>query len=605
MNKLKHKKSIKSLLFLLSTIKKNSAFIFVVIFLVTLTDSMLQFIPILFPQLIIDELLGEGKVPLLIKYVLGAALLSIVLHVAKSGLNYYIETRAIKINKDFNVVIGNKTMKMDYEYTENPNILDKKEKADQSFAVSGGMPSIINNMIGIVTSLMTIIGLSYIISSLNGFIIIIILFIILLNSLLQKKIKHIQYTYWNKLVPINREYSYFFRTILDFNFGKDIRLYNMKNLLLKKSKENIEKNKKNMTEQTNKKSKLTALIELIILVQQVGIYGFMVFKVINLSISIGAFTMYVSAIYKLSQNISTLIGYIIDLNQSLIYINSYVEFINLPSEKSRNNNKTTHSDQYEIKFDNVSFKYPNDEKYTLKNINMIIRHGQRLSIVGANGAGKTTLIKLMTRMYEPTEGGIFLNGTNIKDYDYEEYLTLFSVVFQDFRFLATSIKANVTIGRENEKNVEIFNVLDKTGILDKVRKMPYELETSLYKLFDSEGIELSGGELQKLAIARALYKNAPIVILDEPTAALDPISEYDIYTRFNDLTENKTTIYISHRLSSCRICDLIAVFKNGHLVELGDHDELMKNQFGDYKKMFDTQAEYYVAPDRNKGVTVP
>ncbi|MNI40906.1 putative multidrug export ATP-binding/permease protein [compost metagenome] len=331
----------------------------------------------------------------------------------------------------------------------------------------------------------------------------------------------------------------------------------------------------------------------------------MVFKVINLSISIGAFTMYVSAIYKLSQNISTLIGYIIDLNQSLIYTNSYVEFINLPNKKSRNNNKTPHSDQYEIKFDNVSFKYPNDEKYTLKNINMIIRHGQRLSIVGANGAGKTTLIKLITRMYEPTEGGIFLNGTNIKDYDYEEYLTLFSVVFQDFRFLATSIKANVTIGRENDKNVEIFNVLDKTGILEKVRKMPYELETSLYKLFDSEGIELSGGELQKLAIARALYKNGPIVILDEPTAALDPISEYEIYTRFNDLTENKTTIYISHRLSSCRICDLIAVFKDGHLVELGDHDELMKNQFGDYKKMFDSQAEYYVASDRNEGVTVP
>lgn len=216
-----------------------------------------------------------------------------------------------------------------------------------------------------------------------------------------------------------------------------------------------------------------------------------------------------------------------------------------------------------------------------------------MSIVGMNGAGKTTFVKLLCRFYVPTEGDIFINGVPICKIPFDEYQKLLSVVFQDFKLFAFSVSENIQMDTTGDsKRVE--EVIRGSGLEDKISSLPHGRETYVYKQFDLDGIEFSGGEGQKLAIARALYKDAPIVILDEPTSALDPIAEYDVYKRFHHLSEGRTSLYISHRLSSTRFTDKIAVFEDGRIKEYGSHDDLMKISDGIYRKMFDTQAQYYI-----------
>lgn len=214
--------------------------------------------------------------------------------------------------------------------------------------------------------------------------------------------------------------------------------------------------------------------------------------------------------------------------------------------------------------------------------------------MGLNGAGKTTFIKLLCRLYEVTEGEICIDGVNIMEYAEEEYRKLFAVVFQDFKLFAFSLRENVAPGLETVDEKRLEQVLTQTGLYEDAQKLADGLDTTIYKSFDEKGVELSGGQQQKTAISRALYRDAPIVILDEPTAALDPIAEYEIYRQFHTLVGGKTAIYISHRLSSCRFCDHIAVFAEDTVKEYGTHDELVVREGGIYAEMFHAQAQYYV-----------
>ena len=245
-----------------------------------------------------------------------------------------------------------------------------------------------------------------------------------------------------------------------------------------------------------------------------------------------------------------------------------------------------------MEFRDVSFRYPGTEAYALRHVNVKFKIGEKLAVVGRNGSGKTTFIKLMCRLYDPTEGEILLNGVNIKKYDYDEYMRIFSVVFQDFKLFSFSLGENVAAGMDcNDNRVE--ETLKQAGFGQRLAAMPEGIRTALYQDFDQNGVEISGGEAQKIALARALYKNAPFVILDEPTAALDPVAEYDIYTRFNEMVGDKTAIYISHRLSSCRFCDTIAVFENGQIVQCGSHEKLVSDKNGAYYALWNAQAQYY------------
>lgn len=248
--------------------------------------------------------------------------------------------------------------------------------------------------------------------------------------------------------------------------------------------------------------------------------------------------------------------------------------------------------KYEIEFHNVGFCYPSSDTFILKNVNAKINNKSKLAVVGPNGAGKTTFIKLLCRLYDPTEGYITLNGIDIRKYDYDEYLSLFGVVFQDFYLFASSIAENVAASKDYREEV-VKEKLEKSGVYPYVATLEKGIE-SIIENGDEDATDLSGGQGQKISIARALYKDAPFVILDEPTAALDPISEAEIYEKFDEMVENKTSIYISHRMSSCRFCDDIIVFEDGKITERGHHDVLLEKA-GLYSKLWNAQAQYYAA----------
>lgn len=329
--------------------------------------------------------------------------------------------------------------------------------------------------------------------------------------------------------------------------------------------------------------------------QMAAIYGYMTYKVFKGTIGIGSFTMYAAAANNFSTTISSFILNFIELRQGCKYLEPYMQLEEIKSSSIQGNRNIEDIDKCKIEFRNVSFKYPRSKDYTLKNISIIIESGEKLSVVGLNGAGKTTFIKLLTRLYEPTEGEILLNEININEYSNEEYMKLLSVVFQDFKLMAFSVKENIALNNyKGSKDEDIENALIESGLEKDILKLPKGMDTHIYKTFEEDGIEFSGGQAQKLAISRSVYKDSPIVVLDEPTAALDPIAEFEIYSKFNELIGGKTAIYISHRLSSCKFCDKVAVFHNGEIIQHGTHDELINEKDSEYETMYVTQAQYYV-----------
>ncbi|MDE7238981.1 MAG: ABC transporter ATP-binding protein/permease, partial [Lachnospiraceae bacterium] len=323
-------------------------------------------------------------------------------------------------------------------------------------------------------------------------------------------------------------------------------------------------------------------------------YLYLGMLVIKGSITIGIFSQMISACRELTDSVISVGRCLQEITKRCNYAYEYVKFMHYPAAIEKGSRPVTPG-EHVIEFRDVSFAYPKTEVQVLEHVNLKLKAGEHLSVVGLNGAGKTTFVKLLCRLYDPTEGEILLDNVNIKEYDYEQYMNLFSPVFQDFKLFAFSIKDNILMGEEEKDgtNEALHALFEQVGFSDKLASLEHGMDTMLFKSFDKEGIEASGGEQQKLAIARALYKHAPVVILDEPTAALDPIAEYEIYRQFHSLVGGKTAIYISHRLSSCRFCDHIAVFSDGHVAEYGTHDTLVGKENGIYAEMFAAQAQYY------------
>ena len=317
---------------------------------------------------------------------------------------------------------------------------------------------------------------------------------------------------------------------------------------------------------------------------------------------VGSVIKYVGYLARITGNIGGLLSDIRDLKLNEPFLQTYLDYFDIKNGMYQGSLAVEkRSDKkYDIEFRNVSFQYTGQEEYALKNINLRLKVGERLAVVGMNGSGKTTFIKLLCRLYDPSEGEIYMNDFNIRKYDYRGYLSLFSVVFQDYTLLSLPLGNNVASAAEWD-TVKAERLLEEVGFGERYAQMPEGLETPLYKDFDRDGVNVSGGEAQKIALARALYRDAPFIILDEPTAALDPIAEAEIYSRFDEIVGDKTAIYISHRLSTCRFCDKIAVFDKGRIVQLGTHEELLADVRGKYCELWNAQAQYYAKGDAGEG----
>ena len=324
------------------------------------------------------------------------------------------------------------------------------------------------------------------------------------------------------------------------------------------------------------------------------IYVFTCLKAWGGAFDVGSITQYVGAATAMVTNVFALTDLLGIMKTNAPYLEKTFEFLDIPNAMYQGSLTTEKraDRQYEVEFKDVSFKYPGSDIWALRHVNMKFKVGKRLAIVGENGSGKTTFIKLLCRLYDPQEGQILLNGIDIRKYRYDDYMSIFSVVFQDFRLICQPLGANVA-GSSTYNEAKVRKALMDAGFGDRLETMPDGLNTQLYKDFTENGVEISGGEAQKIAIARALYKDAPFIILDEPTAALDPIAEAEIYSKFNDISGDKTAIYISHRLSSCKFCDEIAVFHDGGVIQQGTHDDLLADVTGKYHELWHAQAQYY------------
>ena len=324
------------------------------------------------------------------------------------------------------------------------------------------------------------------------------------------------------------------------------------------------------------------------------VYAFVCLKAWAGAFGVGSVTQYVGAVSSLSGSISTLVEAVGTLKANVPFMRTLYEFLDIPNSMYQGSLTTEkRSDRnYQIEFRDVSFRYPGAETWALRHVNMKFRVGSRLAIVGENGSGKTTFIKLLCRLYDPQEGEILLNGIDIRKYNYRDYMGVFSVVFQDFQLLSQSLGSNVA-GSIQYDPERVKQALTDAGFGERLSTLEKGLDTMLYKDLSEDGVDISGGEAQKIAIARALYKNAPFIILDEPTAALDPLAEAEIYSKFNEISGDKTAIYISHRLSSCIFCDEIAVFHQGQVIQQGAHEALLADTNGKYHALWTAQAQYY------------
>ena len=392
---------------------------------------------------------------------------------------------------------------------------------------------------------------------------------------------------------LDRIFYYFLNMFSDYNTGKEIRLYKEQNLIEHTATDKLltdgEKLLKKASLHTAKSSSFVAILGALV---GFGIYLFIGVKGLYGLFGIGSLVLYCGSFMQIINGIMKMAVTFGKTAEMVPLVNYYFEIVNVKDNMTYGVKELDLSEKFEIEFKNVSFKYPNTESFALKNINIKINNGEHLAVVGRNGSGKTTFIKLMCRLYDVTDGEILINGINIKDYSKESIIKLYSVVFQDFKIFSITLAQNISANEKYDKE-RLYDALDKANIKGRVLAMENKESTYLYKDLDKSGIEISGGEAQKLALARALYKDSPVVILDEPTAALDPVAENEIYNRFNSFVDNKTAIYISHRLSSCAFCNRIAVFDKSHLVETGTHQELL-NANGKYSELWNAQAKYYV-----------
>lgn len=383
------------------------------------------------------------------------------------------------------------------------------------------------------------------------------------------------------------------RTLYNYRNGKEIRIYGEQQLMLDIYGDCVHKFI-NRYLRCLKMIYVADAIELVSrFILEIVLYGFAVLRVIGGAMTPGGIVQFVLYFNEICSGFQNASG---NLNEMLSRANIYgqvFEFLDIPDDKYKGTIPTEKRDdnEYEFEFKHVYFKYPNTDNYVLQDINLKWRIGEKMALVGRNGCGKSTLVKLLCRLYDPTEGEITLNGIDIRKYSLKEYTDLFSVVFQDSELLAFSIGENVAADTEYDRKYA-EECVRRAGFSERLDEMPNGLDTRVYKDFDENGVELSGGEAQKLCLARAIYKGSPFIVLDEPTAALDPVSEYDIYTKFNSIVGTRTAVYISHRLSSCRFCDNITVLDNGRIAERGSHEALLLKG-GAYAKMWAAQAEYY------------
>lgn len=558
-----------------------------------LTPLVLAFLP----KVIIDMLQNGAEVRDIVIIMIGLTIAVIIVGLLQDWAKEKKRALFVNLKMCLNEDRVKKAHCLNYENLEDPTILNLMDRA--RYATEGdydGFGAVYNNIACFVKNILTIIVTVSTVAVINPIIIVFIGISCYSQYRILEYTKRINKEKFTDIMPSRwRKITYLNNITNDFEFAKDIRLYKMRDIINLKNRE-VNLDAHNITkEMFNRWIKCSLVMNACVLIQNGILYGWLIYNVICRGMTIGNFSLYLGILMAFSNNVVQCFDVIADTKRASLEIDDYRSFVELENQTNSYVDMIDNIDfdKYEFVFENVSFKYPRQEKWVLKNINLTIDANKKLAVVGNNGAGKTTFIKLLMRLYEPTGGRILLNGIDIRKFEIKSYYKIFAPVFQDMECFAMSIKQNVSMkGSEYTNDTKVLDTLNRSGLSKKINRLDNGIQTELLKIFNNKAIDLSGGEKQKLALARALYKDANVLIFDEPTAALDAIAEDTMYRQFDKMIENKTAIYISHRLSSTRFCDQIVMFANGTIAEMGTHSELLANNKL-YKEMYNMQSIYY------------
>ena len=570
-----------------------------------LSNAAKNLLNVILPMFLVNELTGSKDVSNLVLYGGLIVLNNVGMTLLTNVLQRFIKIGEERTREGMMKIMSEKIMNLEYSYLENPTYLDLKERA--VFAVNN--QNVISYLIIMLADVLskgtTLVGLMVILITLGPVLLIALVVGIVLALLIYAGLAGTQMKFMQELIPINRRFGYYFNLAFEKETQKDIRLYGMADMIADRTCEFS--NETCDTYDILQRKAGVAMGQMAMVSEGVAAfsYGYVGLRTISSTLgpqlSLGELTMYVSAAINFSTLVTGFGESVVSLIQFMGWLEPYMEFMSL-AEETKQTGKIPFTGEVEtVEFRNVTFTYPNAEKAVLQNVSFAIHKGEKISIVGLNGAGKSTLVKLICRMYQADSGEILVNGKNIYDYEYLSYMNTISAVFQDYRLFNFTIAENISCEdvndtvetKDNDKKKRVEKLIDEVGLREKIDELPHGVESRFGKEYDEEGIEMSGGQGQKIAIARALYKKASMVILDEPASALDPIAEAEIYEKFNSLVEDKTAIYISHRMSSSVFCDRILIIDGGTVADYDTHENLMKKTESLYYKLFMSQAENY------------
>ena len=532
------------------------------------------------------------------KMVLTVVVFSALLLFLNTANNYTgikLSFRSLGVKFSFITLCSSKSMDLDYDIIENPNGQLKMQKALNSLDDdSSGTQQIFGQIVNIVSNFLGLLSYTVILLQLNIWIVLVLFVITLIIYFLNQKNNLWIHNHKEEWISLDRKIKYINTKISSYEFAKDVRIYNMMKKWFDPLQNSLTQKRMLWCNKVERRSRIISFFSAFLtMIRECCVYFTLIHMALKDGLSAAEFVLYTGLV---SQYSNWLLGIVNSYNVLQVYslqICDLRSFLELQNRTNRGSGIPVPDSSPEISFENVSYKYPESDRYVLKNLNFKIAKGEKIALVGYNGAGKTTLIKLLCGLYHPTNGIIKINGHEISEYNIHEFHSIIAVVFQDIYFLPTSIAKNISLcSNENIDSTLLHKICAQSGLDSKIETLEQKENTYLIKSVSENATDFSGGEKQKLALARALYKRGNIVILDEPTAALDAIAENEMYKKYNELTGDTTSIFISHRLSSTRFCDRILFLENGEIVETGTHDQLIKSD-GKYAHMFHIQSHYY------------
>ncbi len=578
--------------------KFNKLYIVAVI-VSSIAMSLFELVGVVIPKVVLGLVEKEISTKIMIASILVIGILSILISFAKEKSRIVMEYGFDKVQYRLMGDYLRKVFFTDFKNMENPDFLDLTERARKATYYGRGFQGYCTNVQWVLNALT--------LSVVSGITILFIhpLIVVALGVLSYLSYRFFENTMqWNKIHYDNamagnwRKHEYLSQSTRDFGYAKDIRLFGMTKWIQNLWEDINIVFLKRCKMRHNQWTLCEVKISLLNLIQNGILYVVLIYLVLYKNLSISNFVLYLGMVATFSQAMTDLFSNLVWMHMNQLQMDDYRTFMDWEEEQpdeERGEGKITDIslDRYEFTFENVSFHYPGHKEEVLKNINLTIRAGMKLAVVGINGAGKTTLTKLLMRLYEPTNGRILLNGIDIRQYDRSKYYEIFAPVFQNVEIFAFPIWENISMRERERTDMKLVEkAIRRSGLDEKISKYEKGMETQLLRIFDNNGIDLSGGERQRLAMAKALYQNRNVIVLDEPTAALDALAEDRMYQEFNKMVEGKTSIFISHRLSSTRFCNQIVMFDGGKIKEQGTHDELMEKN-GEYAYMYQVQAQYY------------